>query len=161
MPGSASHHIRRARPSEADALTRLARAAKASWGYPAEWLDAWRAELTLTAESIQRNPVFVAEQDGALAGVAALERTADGTALEHLWVSPEHQRRGLGEALVRHALACAAAAGDAAVRVTSDPQALGFYERQGARVVTHVPAPMPGAPGRTLPVLELPTRPRP
>jgi ribosomal protein S18 acetylase RimI-like enzyme len=150
--------VRSARPSEADQLTRLARSAKASWGYPAEWLDAWRDALTITEEYVLRNAVFVADAGDDLAGVAALERVAGAAVLEHVWVAPSHQRQGIGEALVRHALAVAREAGDRIVRVTSDPQALGFYERLGGRVSGYVPAPTPGEPDRALPVLELPVQ---
>jgi hypothetical protein len=39
--------------------------------------------------------------------------------------------------------------------VTSDPGAVGFYERLGGRLAGSIPAPMPGDAGRVLPVLEL------
>ena len=38
--------IRSARTAEADRLTDLARRAKASWGYPAAWLQMWKKDLT-------------------------------------------------------------------------------------------------------------------
>jgi ribosomal protein S18 acetylase RimI-like enzyme len=151
-----SHAIRRARPSDAAELTQLARNAKASWGYPTEWLEAWREELTITAEYLLQHQVFVADTGDVLAGVAALEHVRGEAVLEHVWIAADHQRQGIGEALVRHVLAVASEAGDRIVRVTSDPQALGFYERLGGRRVENVPAPMPGMPDRCLPVLELP-----
>jgi ribosomal protein S18 acetylase RimI-like enzyme len=137
-------------------LTRLAHDAKASWGYPAEWLRAWREDLTITAEYVRLNHVLVADTGDGLAGVAALEHVRGEAVLEHVWVAPRHQRQGIGEALLRQALAVASQAGDRVVRVTSDPQALGFYERLGGRLAGNLPAPMPGMPERTLPVLELP-----
>lgn len=150
-----SYSIRRARPSEADELTQLARGAKASWGYPAEWLEAWREELTITADYVLQNQVVVADTGDGLAGVAALERIRGEAVLEHVWVAATHQRQGIGEALVRHALALASEAGDRTVRVTSEPRAVGFYERLGGRLARSIPAPMPGMPERALPVLEL------
>jgi predicted N-acetyltransferase YhbS len=152
-----SYSIRRARPSEAEELTQLARGAKASWGYPAEWLEAWRDELTITAEYLLQNQVVVADAGDGLAGVAALERVGGEAVLEHVWVAATHQRQGIGEALVRHALTLASAGGDRIVRVTSDPGAVRFYERLGGRLVDNIPAPMPGMPERTLPILELTT----
>jgi GNAT superfamily N-acetyltransferase len=151
-----SYAIRRAVPSDADELTQLARSAKASWDYPPEWLEAWREELTITAEYLLQHQVFVADTGDGLAGVAALERVQAGAVLEHVWIAASHQRQGIGEALVRHVLAVASEGGDRVVRVTSDPLALGFYERLGGRRVENVPAPMPGMPERCLPVLELP-----
>jgi ribosomal protein S18 acetylase RimI-like enzyme len=150
-----SYRIRRARPAEAEELSQLARAAKASWGYAAEWLEAWREELTITEDYVTRHQVFVADTGDGLAGVAALERARGEAVLEHVWIAPSHQRQGIGEALVRHALARASEAGVRIVRVTSDPQALGFYERLGGRVIGSTPAPMSGMPERVLPILEL------
>ena len=42
--------IRRATPTDSERATELARRAKAHWGYPAEWLEAWNDDLIVTAE---------------------------------------------------------------------------------------------------------------
>lgn len=150
-----SYRIRRALPSEAGELTRLARAAKASWGYPAEWLSAWREELTIPPEYVSRHQVFVADTGNDLAGVAALELANGDAVLENVWVASAYQGQGIGAALVRHGLALARETGHKAVRVTADPNAAGFYEHLGGRVTGSVKAAMPGMPDRVLPVLEL------
>ena len=146
--------LRRAQAADAAALTALARAAKAGWGYPAEWMASWRTELALTPEYIAAHDVFVAVEDGEIVGTCTLERTAEGAAIEHAWIEPGHQGRGVGRALVHEALAAAAARGLRSVSVTADPFAESFYLRLGARRTGSVPAPMPGAPGRVLPRLE-------
>jgi predicted N-acetyltransferase YhbS len=51
------------------------------------------------------------------------------------------------------ALREAAMVGLPSVRVVSDPFAEEFYSRLGAERCGQVPAPMPGAPDRTMPVL--------
>lgn len=56
--------IRAGVPGEAAVLSRLARAAKAHWGYAAARLDRWRDDLGMSAEAIVRRPTFVAEIDG-------------------------------------------------------------------------------------------------
>ena len=136
----------------------MAYEAKGSWGYPAEWLKAWREELTITREYLEAEQVFVADTGAGIAGLVALESVGGGATLEHVWVAVGYQGQGIGHALVGYALAVAARAGHRSVRVTSDPQAIGFYERLGAEVAGSGPAPMPGAPERALPVLELATR---
>jgi len=145
--------IRPARPAEAERLTNLARRAKASWGYPADWLQAWENDLTIAPQYVAEHQVFVAEADGDLVGVVALEVDGERAALEHVWVDPGHQRRGIGDALIRHALKAAAASGNKKIAVVSDPQARAFYERLGARQEGSIPAPMPRAPERRLPIL--------
>ena len=61
-------HIRPAQPHEAGALTDLAVAAKAHWGYPASAMEKWQPDLAVTREAIAAQPVFVAERDGVLLG---------------------------------------------------------------------------------------------
>lgn len=143
--------IRRAVPSDSERATELARAAKAHWNYPSEWLATWQADLAITAEMIDSYPTFVACVDERVVGVCQLQE-ADGRAmLEHVWVDPNVHGRGIGRALVQHARKEA----PGIMMVVADPNAVGFYIKLGARRVGEVAGPMPGAPERTLPLLEL------
>jgi ribosomal protein S18 acetylase RimI-like enzyme len=139
-------------------LSELARRAKASWGYPAEWLDEWRPQLTLRAADMGRLRIMVAELDSRVVGFYALAARRTPWLLEHLWVDPEHQRHGWGRRLLSHALDAAREGGASAVEVEADPNAVGFYLRAGARIVGERPGVVAGQ-ARRLPVLELPTRP--
>ena len=142
--------------SSADAphASALAQRAKAGWGYPAEWLERWRTALTISPGTLTAERSLVAVRDGTLAGVCVLEFRDDHSSLEHLWVDPAQQRRGIGAALVRRALGLAAKAGRPRLIVESDPSAESFYERLGGRRIGATPASMPGAPDRVLPLLE-------
>lgn len=143
--------IRRATMSDSERATELARAAKAHWGYPADWLAAWDSDLVMTSASIERYPTFVASLEGEVVGVCQVQE-ADGRAmLENVWVDPRCHRRGVGRALVEHARVFARAI----MAIVADPNAEGFYMRLGAKRIGVVPAPMPGAPDRVLPLLEL------
>lgn len=146
--------LRRAMEDEADLLTGLARASKASWGYPEAWLHEWRDALTLTAEYVRRHQVLVAEVRGAVVGLAALEETGPEAELAHLWVLPGWHGRGVGRALVERVAAMAKEAGWPALRIEADPHAEDFYLRLGAVRVGEVPAPVAGR-DRTLPVLRI------
>lgn len=153
-----------ARAGEAAALTLIARRAKASWGYPDSWLEAWREELTLTEEYLARTSVWVARVGGEPVALVAVEETGrPGSvgSLEHLWVDPRAQGRGLGRRLVEVAVEGARRRGLASLEVASDPGAEAFYLRLGARRVGSLPASMPGAHERVLPLLVLPTLPHP
>lgn len=77
-------------------LTRVARAAKASWGYPAAWLREWESELAISPEYIRNNGVFVAESEGRIVGVVGVEEGPEGPEIGHLWVAPEGQGQGWG-----------------------------------------------------------------
>jgi hypothetical protein len=56
--------IRAARPAEAGALTALALAAKAHWGYPASFMARCRAALTIEPAMIRRHVFRLAEGEG-------------------------------------------------------------------------------------------------
>ena len=144
--------IRPGTSGDAARLTSLARRAKAHWGYPDAWLAAWAPQLTIEPEYVTRHTVLVAEIDGCLAGMCALEDRGQSWSLEHLWVEPAFIARGVGRALVERALAQAQAVHPGPVAAEADPNAAGFYLRLGAHQVGAAPAPMPGAPDRVLPV---------
>jgi GNAT superfamily N-acetyltransferase len=148
--------IRPGRPSEANALSALAFAAKASWGYPDAWMREWAPQLRFMPDLFDRCLVLVAEVDQVPRGVIAVSwDTVAGTGeIEHLWVDPGSQGTGLGRALVDEAIDHARRAGVASLRIESDPGARSFYERLGARHEGEVPSPVLGIP-RTLPVLRL------
>jgi len=91
--------IRRARKSEAHALTRLAVEAKRYWGYAPEDIERWRPLLAVVPDDVTSKPTFVAEVDNKVAGFYLLAPTPEGFELDHLWVLPPFARRGIGRAL--------------------------------------------------------------
>ena len=143
--------IRRATSSDSARATELARIAKAHWGYPAEWLASWSDELSITEHDIEHHATFVAMLDGHVVGICQLHEGGVGAVLENVWVDPAYHGRGVGRALVEHAKGHARGV----IAIVADPYAEPFYLKLGARRVGAVPAPMPGAPDRTLPLLEL------
>jgi GNAT superfamily N-acetyltransferase len=153
--------IRPAAPGDSDALTDLAHRAKAHWGYPASWMREWDPQLTIIPGYLEAHDVWVAERGGAIVGMCALEDRGARWGLEHVWVDPSAHRAGIGRALVMRALDEARGRHPGIVELLADPSARGFYERLGARHAGDVPAPMPGARNRTLPMYEFDLHARP
>lgn len=146
--------ITRARPEDAAALTRIARAAKAHWGYPPAWIEHWHPALTLTPDYIAAHPTFIAVRDNHILGFHALQfRTTTDVILDHLWVLPATMRTGIGRTLFEHAEQLARQSGATRLEIVGDPHAEGFYLRMGATLYGHQPAPVDGQP-RFLPLLE-------
>ncbi len=88
-------------------------------------------------------PAYVAVVDGTVAGMVTLcvFHTLTGTKayLDHLVVAPEHRRRGIGRALVEHAIARAVEAGASRIDLTAGAgkdagralyESLGFRRRE-------------------------------
>jgi len=124
--------FRRALPQEAATLTQIALTAKQSWGYPDEWMAEWRPDLTIAPGYIASSPVWVVETEGRVAGFLGLMHAGGQWHLDHLWVLPVFQGRGLGRALFDEAVRQARAAGTTELRIKSDPNAEPFYLKMGA-----------------------------
>jgi len=144
---------RPARASESRALTDLARAAKAHWGYSDELMALWADDLGVSSAFITHNHVVCAECDGDLVGFAAVCEEDGAYELEHLWVHPTRMRQGVGSGLLAQAVTYLRAVGARQVRIVSDPHAEGFYLRLGARRIGQKESTK--RPGRFLPVLVL------
>jgi GNAT superfamily N-acetyltransferase len=125
--------IRPARVEECGQLTAIAHAAKRHWSYPEEWIALWRDDLTWRADRFETEQILVAELAEQVAGFAAIRIDNGDAELEGLWVDPAWMGRGVGRALLAAVIDAAAAAGAGSIIIVSDPHAVGFYERAGAR----------------------------
>ena len=146
--------IRRAEPEEASTLTQIAHAAKQHWGYPENWIEQWKQDLTITPDFIQKNEVFVAIVRDEIAGCCALVVTDSVAEIEHMWIKPEHMGSGLGRALFTHARKRAADLKLKILELSADPNAEEFYARMGAKRIGELPAAMDDNP-RVLPRMRL------
>jgi GNAT superfamily N-acetyltransferase len=127
--------IRLARVEEAAALSDLGFRSKAVWGYDPEFMALMPAALAVAPEDIAAGDVWIATRaDEQIAGVVALAPgDAPGTLdLNKLFVEPRHIRSGVGRALLAHAVAEARQRGAERLTILADPNAAGFYERNGA-----------------------------
>ena len=145
--------LRAARPDEAGALSRLAFASKAHWGYDAAFMEACREELTVRQEHIAERNLLVAEgPGGATLGFGGLNTREDGEPeIWHLFVAPEAMGKGAGRALTEALIERARAAGAPRLWVESDPNAESFYQARGFRRVGETPS--GSIAGRSLPML--------
>ena len=142
--------IRPASVDEAPELTRIARDAKRHWGYPEHWIRHWESDLTISADFIRDNHVYVAEEDGQIHGFYALSVVDDKAELEHMWVTPDRIGTGVGKDLFLDAMERAAQLNVNAVEILADPNAAGFYKYMGATQIGETDASLDGQ-SRTLP----------
>jgi GNAT superfamily N-acetyltransferase len=135
-------------------LSRIARVAKAHWGYPEAWLAAWEPVLRITPQYVEHQLVYAGAVDHDVVGFYAIEPRGDRWSLEHFWVDPRWHGRGVGRRLYGDAVDRIRAVRPGVMVIEADPYAAGFYARMGAQRTGSVPAPVEGAPDRTLPVFE-------
>jgi GNAT superfamily N-acetyltransferase len=141
---------------EAIALTELCLRSKAVWGYDEHFMEACRAELTITPERMNSSYFQVAESDGRVVGVAQLMLKGKIADLGLLFVEPDQLRCGAGRQLFDWATRIARGAGAAHLIIEAEPYAAGFYRRMGAIDAGTVPS--ASIPGRMLPLLKLALR---
>lgn len=151
--------LRRARPAETSALTDLALAAKAHWGYDDDFMAACcRAELTVGPDDLEPQRLTVAVADAAageqLAGFYGLSGSRDDDAeLSALFVTPAFMGQGVGRRLFDDAVRLAAQLGFARFRIEADPFAAAFYDQMGA--VRTGATPSHSIAGRSLPLYRM------
>lgn len=145
--------IRPARAEEAALLSDLALRSKGYWPYDAAFLEACRAELTLSPGYIDSHPVYVCEEQGRVVGFYALDDQPPGGELDALFVEPDAIGRGYGRRLFRHAVETAKRRGWSEMMIEADPYAEPFYQAMGAVRMGEVPS--GSIPGRTIPLCRL------
>lgn len=124
--------IRKAQIIDAEKLSQIAFAAKSFWNYPKSWLNLWKEALTITPNFIDNHEVYLAESDGKVSGFYALILDGEKVQLEHLWISPENIGSGIGKKLMADAIEKAKSFGASSMEIEAEPNALGFYQKQGA-----------------------------
>lgn len=148
-----SYTVRDAKPSECESLSDLALRSKAMWGYDADFMKACRDELRVEVEAVNDGRVRVLEIGDQILGMYAWTPLENGRVdLGHLFLEPEHTRRGHGIELWRDLVATLRARGYECLEVVSDPQAEPFYLARGC--VRMGERPSGSIAGRSLPYLE-------
>ncbi|WP_219822613.1 GNAT family N-acetyltransferase [Sphingomonas montanisoli] len=130
--------MRRAQPSDADALTALMKASSAYQGDYAVIL----ANYAIDAAQITRDHIYIATDDDGRPTAFYSITTDPEPELDLMFVVDAAQGTGLGRDLFAHMRRVAAQIGIGDLKIVSHPPALGFYLRQGAaRVGTMPPTP--------------------
>lgn len=120
--------IRQALISEQHALEDLQRRASLNNPGDREALLEHPDAIAVPIDQIVSGSVFVAEQDGAIVGFAAVVPRDDGGAeLDALFVEPQEWKGGIGRALVEHCVAVSRGRGAPFLHVVGNPHAKGFY----------------------------------
>lgn len=145
--------IRRARPDEADVLSRIAFSAKAHWGYPKHWMEMWRSQFTFGPEYFEKNEGWAAVLDDFPVAFYTIEERNGQAWIENLWIRPDHIGQGIGRRLFLHATDLARGRGYRVLRLESDPNATGFYEKMGMYRIGERTSEIEGRP-RILPLME-------
>jgi GNAT superfamily N-acetyltransferase len=144
--------IRRAHAHEGERLREIAFASKSYWGYDPERVRQWVEQGDFSPEGLRRKEVYVAEVEGRTIAWSALIPKGGVLWLDDLWVEPGWIGKAVGSRLFRHAVDRATELGAKRLELEAEPNAVGFYERLGARYLRDSE---PGEWGRVNPVMGL------
>lgn len=143
--------LTKASDQDAFLFGKIAKAAKAHWGYPKEWLVLWEKDLTFSSDFLNANSVFIISIDNEIIGFCVILKENDSFQIEHCWITPEQIGHGYGRELLSFALAQPPFQNQV-FQVLSDPNAVGFYQKFGFETIKMVP----GNPkGRELPLMQM------
>lgn len=148
--------IRPVRPQECLLISALAFRSKAHWGYSAQFMEATRAELSVSSNAITDDRVgyWLAENNDGVAGFVAIAKALNNSCrLELLFVEPHCMGRGVGKRLVNFAKSYAKRSGAQTLHLQSDPNAAPFYIAMGGVQVGESES--DSIPGRFLPEISI------
>jgi GNAT superfamily N-acetyltransferase len=125
--------IRAPAPGEGLRLKEIAISSKAFWGYDRDKVREWADRGDFSSAQLGKLTVFVAQAGERTIGWASLEPRGEVWWLADLWVEPDWIGRGVGGRLFRHGARHARRAGAKRLEWEAEPNAIGFYEKMGAR----------------------------
>jgi len=127
--------IRLGSADEGARLKEIAIASKGHWGYGHECVREWADRGDFDRETLAQLTLLVAESGGRTIAWASVEPRGECAWLADLWVEPEWIGKGVGSRLFRCAAEHARRGGARVMEWEAEPNALGFYEKMGARYV--------------------------
>lgn len=141
--------IRKAMNEDSSTLSELAYKSKAYWGYSKEFLEKCKDDLTVTAKYIEKNLVYVLEENDEIIAFYTLFVTEQK--LDALFIDPNHIGRGFGKVLWSHLIQKAKQLQMKEFTIDSDPYAEAFYLKMGAKRIGDIQSTV--FPNRRLPLL--------
>lgn len=144
--------IEKAIPTDSEVITELTLRSKAYWNYDPAQVEAWRGDLTVSAEYIEANQVYKLMLNEECIGFYAYRALNDALVkLDFLFVEPKCIGKGYGKVLMNHCLQDLAQSNYQIVRLDADPNAEAFYKRCGFEVVGQLESSIKD---RFLPIME-------
>ena len=135
-------------------VSKLGIRSKATWGYGPEAMAVFTEELTHSSDLITGSlEAIVACVDEKIVGYFTLiRRDDDSIELDFMFVLVEAMGQGIGRAMMHEAIRLARSYEAEHLWLIADPQAVGFYEKFGAKQVSNHQSSIPE---RTIPVMRI------
>lgn len=142
---------RKAEITDITVLNRISVTSKRHWGYPEEWIENWKEDLSLTASDLNSQETLVMDFKRKIIGFCSIKDHGDRYEVIHLWILPEFIGKGYGKILLKETLTLFVLE-DKPIWVLADPNAESFYNKQGFTTLEKVES-FPK--GRYLPLMKM------
>ena len=128
-------HFAPALPADASTLSSIAWCSKQYWGYPEEWMNQWKEDLSISEQYLMDEEVEVVkimDQENTI-GFYSLQPNQEYQCLEigHFWLLPDNIGKGYGKLAFNALLNHLRKKGVNRLVIEADPNAAGFYEQMG------------------------------
>lgn len=125
--------VEAARPEELETLRRLARQSEAHWGYDESFMDVFDRTFNITGDFLLRMPVFVFRDQGKIIAFWGVIPDGNRCGLEYFYIAETALNRGYGRYMWNHLISWCQANGITQVSFVTSWEAVGFYEKMGAK----------------------------
>jgi len=148
-----SIRFRPARDEECPALSDMMLKSKAHWDYDADFIEACRADLTITPGWLRENAGFVAEREDTVVGFFGISIEGETAHVEHFFVERDAIGSGVGKVMWTEYLRQARLRKTRRIEIEAEPHAEAFYRHMGAVTIGECPSTVFA--GRMLPLMEV------
>lgn len=126
-------HIERSTDDQIPLINSIIERSKRYWNYSESYLEAAIPLIQIDINWLKRHLGYSIFDDNELVGFLGVEQGQGVWTLDHLWVSPNKIRCGLGKKAIDFIISEAQKFHVTKIYLLPDPPAEGFYLRQGAQ----------------------------
>lgn len=121
---------RKAELKDIPELNLLSIASKKYWGYPDEWIEYWRDDMTITTKKFGQQNILIGELNSEMIGFCSVTEHDEQYEILHLWILPQFIGQGYGKKIMTQAIQ-EFTKPDKPIIVEADPYSELFYAGQG------------------------------
>ena len=123
--------IKKADIQDISELNKISFESKKYWGYPLEWMEKWRDDLSLAEKDFFHQSIYKLEEEcGSIVGFCSIKENEKEYEVVHLWIKPDFIGKGFGKYLLNESVKRVAVK-EKLIIVEADPHAENFYSKQG------------------------------
>jgi GNAT superfamily N-acetyltransferase len=121
---------------DAELLSLTAKSSKKIWGYSDELMLLWKEDLEVAKDYIFENKVVKVYNLEKYVGFFAVKSLENENAeIDHLWITPKNVKQNYGREIFQFIKSYVASIGSKKLTVIAEPNAKGFYEKMGGKII--------------------------